>query len=92
MVLKVLLVANHEKNENNEDNLNRIIGRHKSFRVCPTQLFLPHFPSGLWGNNKDNESTIRGNGIYMRNYYAAMKITGYTYSTTLSPTPRRYQR
>lgn len=47
MVLKVLLVANHEKNENNEDNINRLIGRHKSFRVFPTQLFLPHFHSGL---------------------------------------------
>ena len=90
MVLKVLLISNHEMNENNEDTVNRITGRHMSCRVCPTQLLLPHFHSGLWGNNNDKKSTTRGNGICVRYSYAAMKITGYTYSTALLPLPRRY--
>lgn len=46
MVPQVLFVANYEKNKN-DDNINGIIWRHKSFTNCEIQLFLPHIHSGL---------------------------------------------
>lgn len=67
MVLKVPLVANYGKNKNDEETSTEKLGVFMSFRFLCFLLTSTQASEVI--------TKTRGNGIYMMNYDAAIKIT-----------------